>query len=72
MPLTARCSATLAGDELILTMRSGDEHCRIPVDDIVDPAETMERMHRATMPVLLLWTVDRTERPPLTAASAQR
>lgn len=58
VPLIARCTATLAGDELVLTMRNGAEHSRIPVDDTMDPAEAMERMHDGTMPVRLLWSHD--------------
>ncbi|GAB3469791.1 hypothetical protein GCM10027519_42460 [Kineococcus endophyticus] len=60
VPLIARCTATLAGDELVLAMRNGAEHSRIPVDDTMDPVEAMERMHQGTMPVRLLWSIDRT------------
>ncbi|WP_432540745.1 hypothetical protein [Kineococcus sp. SYSU DK002] len=52
MPLTARCTATLAGDE----------HSRIPLDDGLDDgmdaAEALERLSDATMPVRLLWSHD--------------
>ena len=56
--MTARCIATLAGDELVFTMANGTEHSRIPVDDTMNPAEAMERMHQGTMPVLLLWSYE--------------
>lgn len=58
MPLIARCTATLASDELVLTMHNGAEHSRIPVDDTMDPVEAMERMHQGTMPVRLLWSYE--------------
>jgi hypothetical protein len=56
--LIARCTATLAGDELVLTMANGTVHSRIPVDDTMDPAEALERMSDGTMPVRLLWSHD--------------
>ena len=62
--MIARALARLDGDDLVLTMRDGTVHSRIPVDDTMDPAETLERISEGIMPVRLLWTVDRTSEPP--------
>jgi hypothetical protein len=56
--LIARCTATLAGDELILTMTNGAVHSRIPIDDGIDAAEALQRLSDSTMPVRLLWSHD--------------
>ncbi len=69
VPLIARCTATLVGDELVLTMLNGTEHSRIPVDDDMDAAEALERLSNGTMPVRLLWSVDRTSERPLGRAN---
>lgn len=58
MSLVARCTARLEGDELVLTMASGAEHSRIPVDDGMDAPEALERISAGTMPVRLLWSLD--------------
>ena len=58
MPLIACCTATLAGDELVLTMTNGVEHSRIPVDDGMDAAEALEGLSDGTLPVRLLWSHD--------------
>jgi hypothetical protein len=58
VPLIARCTATLVGDELVLTMLNGTEHSRISVDHDIDAAEALERLSNRTMPVRLLWSHD--------------
>jgi hypothetical protein len=46
--MIARALARLDGDDLVLTMRDGTVHSRIPVDDTMDPAEALEdQPHRA-------------------------
>lgn len=69
VPFIARCTATLAGDELVLTMLNGTEHSRIAVDDGMDAAEALQRLSDGTMPVRLLWSVDRTSERPLGRAN---
>jgi hypothetical protein len=54
----ARCTATLAVDELVLTMADEAVHSRIPLDDTLDPAEVLTRISDGTMPVRLLWSHD--------------
>lgn len=56
--LIARCTATLHGDELVLTMANGAVHSRIPVDDTMDAGEALQRISDGTMPVRLLWSHD--------------
>lgn len=58
--MIARALARLDGDDLVLTMRDGAVHSRIPVDDTMDPAEALERLSEGTMPVRLLWSLLRT------------
>lgn len=56
VPFIARCTATLAGDELVLTMLNGTEHSRITVDDGMDAAEALQRLSDGTISVRLLWS----------------
>ncbi|WP_328291308.1 hypothetical protein OG218_00825 [Kineococcus sp. NBC_00420] len=56
--MIARALARLDGDDLVLTMRDGAVHSRIPGDDTMDPAEALERISEGTMPIRLLWSHD--------------